>query len=340
MQSTSYKFSTKIIAATLGGFFLLLTNIAQADITVNEIFNQLGFSEQEKQAVLSGKLIKRMLKKRSDHEMAVAVAFKLNKNSEQLRKDFLKGLFIDKPDDIVSYQFISPDADFPELQLTAKEQQEMGKFLAAEPGNTLNLSADEIKAFNELAKTDALGSAAILTQLHHLLKSRYKAYRQGGPALIAPYQRSASKQYKLGDYLSKNRQEILPTIRQSFPEFYKALNNYPQYKPTGLQERFILLKMNIQGQLAFALEHRMALQENGAEVMAVTYFYVSHTLNGQQGLGMLIPNSEESIVVQVTRASSDAVAGFGSSVKYFIGRRMLGDSISGFYQSVQKNYMQ
>ena len=33
----------------------------------------------------------------------------------------------------------------------------------------------------------------------------------------------------------------------------------------------------------------------------------------------------------------DAVAGFGSSTKHFIGRRMLADALSGYYESVKRN---
>lgn len=170
-------------------------------------------------------------------------------------------------------------------------------------------------------------------KLKHLLKSRYQAYRQGGNTAIAPYQRSAKEQYRLGDYFNKNQQSVLPALRQSFPEFYKVLINYPQYKPTGFQERFILLQLSIQERPAFVLEHRMAMLESGAELMAARYFYVSHTLNGQQGLGILLPNNKESIAVLITRASSDA--GFGSSSKHFIGRRLLAESLEKFYQSVQ-----
>jgi len=333
MKSIRHNFSITFMTALLWSLFCLQTNIASADTTPDEVFTQLGFSEQEKQDVLNGKLIKRMPKERSEQELAVTLAFQLKKDAEQLRNNFLKGLSIDKNEDIVSHQFISPDAAFPELKLTAKEQEEMSKFLAAKPGETLNLSADEIKGFNAL-KTDA----AALRQLQSLLESRYLAYRKGGSNAIAPYQRSAKKHYNLAEYFSKNRQAVLPALSKSFPESYKALNNYPKYKPAGLQERFLLLKLTIEGRPAFALEHRMAMQENGAQLMASAYFYVSQTLNGQQGLGILLPNGEDSIAVLVTRASSDAVAGFGSSTKHFIGRRMLADSLSKFYESVQEKY--
>ena len=329
-----YKFSKKMIIAFLSSLVFLQAGIASADTTPDEVFKQLGFSEQEEKDVLSGQLIKRSPKERSDQELAVTLSFRINKDAEQLRKNFMQGLSIDKNEDIVSHQFIKSGKDFPKLQLTAKEQKEMSRFLDAEPGEELNLSSDEIKAFNALDKTDAVA----LKQLFSLLESRYQAYRQGGPAAIEPYQRSAKKQYKLAEYFSRNRKEVLPALKKSFPEFYKVLNSYPEYKPAGLQDRFLVLKLNIEGRPAFALEHRMAMQENGAELMSSSYFYVSQTLNGQQGLGMLIPSGEDSVAILITRASSDAVAGFGSSTKHFIGRQMLADDLSGFYESVQKKY--
>ncbi len=340
MKTASKIFSIRFMTTLLWASLSSQANIACADTTPNAIFKQLGFSAQEQQNVMSGKLIKRMPDERSEQELAVTLAFRINKNTEQLRTKFLKGASIGKQEDIISYQFISPDADFPELQLTAKEQEEVNKLLTVKPGDTFNLSADEIKAFNALAKTDPQGNTAILKQLRSLLKSRYQAYRQGGSAMITPYQREDNKQYKLADYFSKNRRAVLPALSQGFPEFYKALNNYPDYKPAGLQDRFILLKMTIQGRLAFALEHRMAMQENGAELIASAYFYVSHTLNGQQGLGILIPNGDDSVAIVITRASSDAVAGFGSSTKHFIGRKMLADALEEQYQSVQQKYEQ
>lgn len=338
MKSESKKFSIKFMTALLWGLLSFQTNIASTDTTPNGMFKQLGFSAQEKQDVLSGKLIKRSPDEHSEQELAVTLAFRINKDAEQLSNKFIKGASIGKQNDIVSHQFISPDADFPALQLTTKEQEEVNKYLAAEAGDTFNLSADEIKTFNALAKTGTQDSAAALKQLHSLLKARYQAFRHGGSAAIAPYQREDNKQYNLADYFSKNRHAVLPALSQDFPEFYKALNNYPEHKPAGLQDRFILLKMIIQGRPAFALEHRMAMQENGVELMASAYFYVSHTLNGQQGLGMLIPNGSDSVAIVITRASSDAVAGFGSSTKHFIGRNMLANALEEQYQSVQKKF--
>jgi hypothetical protein len=86
------------------------------------------------------------------------------------------------------------------------------------------------------------------------------------------------------------------------------------------------------------MEHRLGIQENGAELMVSRYFYVSHTLNGQQGIGMLLKDGDDAIAVINMHASSDAVAGFGSSTKHLIGRQLLEGSLTEFYRSVQKKY--
>jgi len=332
IKNTRALSSGKFIGSILLLIFSLQLSISRAETSPEAVFNLLKFSEQEKQDVLTGKLISRTSKERSDKELAVTLAFRINTDSKLLRNNFIKGVSIDKPDDIVSYHFINSESDFPVLQLTPKELKELEEYLKAEPGSKLNLSTAEIKAFNNLAKTK------IAEQLQNVLKARYQAYRQGGTAGIAAYQRGDNEQYLLGEYFNKNTQAILPALSTLFPELYKTIKDYPKHKPAGLQESFILLKMTIQGRLAFAMEHRLGMQENGTEIMISRYFYVSHTLNGQQGIGMLLKNADDSVAVINMRASSDAVAGFGSSSKHFIGRQLLKDSLADFYQSVQKKY--
>ncbi len=68
----------------------------------------------------------------------MTVAFWIKKEAEQLRNNFLQGASIDRHDDIVSHQFINPDSEIPELQLTADEQKEIDEIITAKPCNALN----------------------------------------------------------------------------------------------------------------------------------------------------------------------------------------------------------
>lgn len=340
VKNTCALFSGKFIGSILLLMFSFQLSVSWAETSPEAVFKLLNFSEQEKQDVLNGKIISRKAKERSDKELAVTLAFRINTDSKLLRNNFLKGVGIDKPDDIISYHFISSESNFPILQLTPDELQELEEYRKVGSGNSLNLSAAEIKVFNALAKkeTGEKSHTAIAKHLQSVLKARYEAYRQGGTAAIGAYQRDDNEQYRLGAYFNKTSQAIIPALSTLFPELYKVVKEYPKYMPSGLQESFILLKMTIQGKLAFAMEHRLGMQEKGAEIMISRYFYVSHTLNGQQATGMLLKNGEDSIAVINMRASSDAITGFGSSTKHFIGRQLLEGSLTEFYQSVQKKY--
>ena len=222
--------------------------------------------------------------------------------------------------------------------LTPDEQSEIQHFLDASPGEDLNLSTDEIAAFKALkAKglSDADANNQVLAQVHTMLLARYQAYRTGGVSAIAPYERGDGKQYKLGEYF-RSITQVTPVMEKLYPKFHKILLEYPKIKDPDLKEQFFWIKMTVEGRPNFTLTHRLAMEENGAHVVAARHFYASHSYNGQQELGLLMPTQKGSVVVVLSRVSSDEVAGFGSSSKRFIGKRLLADDMSDFYKVVQK----
>jgi len=340
MQKSSWHLAKKLTALLLLACTYLNSSTTYANPNADDLLSHLEFSEQEKQDILSGQLISSTVQEKTEQELAVTLSFKFNKNLNQIRDIFMLGTVIHKNNDVIDYQFIDSASDFPKLPLTKENLREMEPLLEHQAENSFNLSADEISLFNALGTTEEQRHATIRKQLRSLLKSRYQAYRSGGFSAIAPYQRDNSQNYELGNYFIHSHQSEFSAFSTSFPVFYAMLNNYPNNKPSNLQERFILLKLSIQGRPAFALEHRIAMPENGVMLVSSHYFYVSHTLNGQKFLGVLFPNDEGALAVLLTRATSDAVAGFASSSKHFIGRKLLTNKLSEYYHSIRQSYMQ
>ena len=66
---------------------------------------------------------------------------------------------------------------------------EADRYLAASPGDTLNLSAGEIQAFNALASAGDDPKPQVEEQLKRLLLARYQAYVERGLGGMAPYER-------------------------------------------------------------------------------------------------------------------------------------------------------
>ncbi|MCK5190197.1 MAG: hypothetical protein KAR12_09110, partial [Methylococcales bacterium] len=230
-----------------------------AEISLDEVFKLLPFSEEEKQKILQGEVIKTLPDETADDELAVGVAFMVRNKPENISQNFLGGKTIDQPSAIISHHIISSEADFKGLGLKADEQDEIDEFLNASPGDGLNLSTDEIAAFKALKAKGLSGTDAgkqVLSQFHSILFKRYQAYKAGGVMAIAPYQREDGKHYKAGDYIHSVLLDT-PILEKLYPKFHKILLEYPKVKDPTLKENFFWMKMTVEGRPTFVLIHRM-----------------------------------------------------------------------------------
>ena len=293
----------------------------RADADVDQVFKLLPFSDDEKQKILKGAIVKTLPKETADRELAVSLGFLVKNNPELIQNYFLQGKLIDTPEAILNHRIIKTEFDFKALALTKDEQSEIQHFLAASPGEDLNLSTDEIADFKAL-KAKGLSGADANNQVQAMLLARYQAYRTGGVSAIAPYERGDGKQYKLGEYF-QSITKVTPVLEKLYPKFRKILLEYPKIKDPEMKEQFFWIKMTVEGRPDFTLTHRLAMEENGAHIIAARHFYASHSYNGEQELGLLIPTQKGTLAVVLIRLSSDQVAGIGSSAKRFIGLRSL-----------------
>lgn len=314
-------------------------SVATADF--DELLTHLPFSQEEKQKVLQGELVTVSVKESENDELAVMLAFLVKTTPDILKQHFIQGQWIALPEAIITDQKLTASStikDLSKMKFSLQESSQVSNYLSVQNGNDLNLSASEIKQFQSIKPADMQSQVAqqkVEEQLHDVLINRFQAYRTGGNNAIAPYQREQGKQYFLGNYFKKVT--LFDSIlQQYYPLFYKTLSHYPLNKPQHLKEGFFALKLEVEGAPAFALMHRMLLEEGDAIVVAMRHFYATQSYNGEQDLGLFIPVKEGVLVLGLFRTSSDAVAGFGSGVKHAIGRRLLASSLSKYYEHVQK----
>jgi len=320
-------------------FLCFFYSIAKADF--DELLKQLPFSPQEKQQILQGELITTQVEESEEHELAVLLAFVVKTTPIALKKHFIKGTWIDLPEPILTSQKLTPVStikDFSKLKFSANESNELERFLSVQAGNDLNLSDTEIKQFQLISQLDSNASDVQQTveeQLHKVLYNRFQAYTAGGVRKITPYQREQGEQFNLGKYFQKIT-GLSPILKQYYPLFYQTLSQYPDNKPSQLQESFFALKLKVEGRPTFSLMHRMLIEEGDAFAVALRQFYVTQSYNGEQGLGLFLPVKQGVLVLGIFRTSSDAVAGFGSSIKHSVGRRLLAYNLTQLYEKIQQ----
>jgi hypothetical protein len=62
-----------------------------AEVTLDEVFKQLPFSEEEKQKILQGEVIKTLPDESADDELAIGMAFMVRNKPENISLSFVGG---------------------------------------------------------------------------------------------------------------------------------------------------------------------------------------------------------------------------------------------------------
>lgn len=325
--------------------FLLLSHFSLAAIAnpnIDEILQKLSFTQQEKQQLLQGKLVTTQVKESTEHELAVMLAFTVKTSPEELKNQFIKGTWIDLPEQFLTYCKLPLEAtkkDFSTLKFSPFESDEINIFLTAKEGTELNLNTSEIDQFQSIRTenqpTDKL-KKVVEEQLQAILLQRFQAYLTGGVNTIQPYQREHGQYFLLGEYF-KNVTRFDPILQEYYPDFYQVLLNYPSNKPAQMEEAFFGLKLEVENRPTFTLMHRMVFEDGDSFAISIRQFYVSQSYNGEQNLGLFIPIKGGGVVIGLFRISSDAVAGVGSAIKHSIGRRLLTYNLTQYYEKVRRS---
>jgi hypothetical protein len=300
------------------------------------VLSELGFSASDQQEVKGGGFVTTTLKPTSDREITAAMAFLVttppSKLIEQARHDVL--LHTD-PNTIASGKVHAKEsaADFEGVTLTPNAKQRAALYLAAKPGDELNLSAAEIEAFGAL-KEKSGEAGAVLKQVRKSLLARYQAYRAKGLDGIADYQRGGGKATPAAGDL-RRADEAASALKTYTPAFYGALVGYPNDVPEGFEERFDWSNYEAHGTPTFVLTHRFSMSEGDGFVLGQRQFYVSRGYNVMQALVAFLPVKKGTLVVYVNRTSTDQVTGFGGGSKRSIGSRVMASQLKSLYAKVR-----
>lgn len=317
-------------AAAAGGF------------TVDQVMADLNLPTDAAARLRHGEMVHSDPQESSDRELGVGFTFLVQQPLADGLKAFRTAVDLKADPQLSAAVLIrgaGTIADFASLVLEPDGAAEAKRYLAASPGDTLNLSADEIQAFNALASAADDPKPRVEEQLKRLLLGRYQAYLERGLGGMAPYERRSGPFEPSGEL--RRASETAPLFKQHAPALQQLLLSYPEGKPAGLEEYFYWLRYDLDGRPNYTLRHRLAMPVGEIFAVADREFYVSHGYNTSQALAGLIPVPEGTVVVYRSRVSTDQVAGFGSSVKKGIGRSVMAKQLTDIFErsrgSFQRN---
>ena len=307
--------------------------------TVDQVVADLDLPADVGARLRRGEMVQSTPEESSDRELGVDLTFLVHQPLAEVLRAFQATVDLKAdPQLAASVPIDGPGtlADFAGLVLEPDGVAEANRYLAASPGETLNLSADEIHGFRALAAAGDGSKPNVEAQLKRLLLGRYQAYLQRGLGGMAPYQRGngpfePSAELRRASQAARLLQEYAPALR-------RRLLLYPQGKPVGIEEQFYWLRYDLDGRPNYTLRHRLAMQVGEFFALADREFYVSHGYNTSQAFAGLIPVPEGTVVVYRSRVSTDQVAGFGSAVKKGVGRSVMAKQLAGIFERSRDSF--
>jgi hypothetical protein len=321
----------RALASMLAVSLFWLASPVRAQPSAQSVLTDMGVSEADRQRVLNREFVSADISSVSDRDLGNSIVFMVKTTPDALAKQLVAGELTSGDPQVKVHGTLRGEgspADLAGLQISSAEAQALGR---AKAGSAFNLATSEIAALNAVASGDR---DAVQRKLHDILLARYRAYRAGGLAGIAPYDRGGSST-DVADELRKAT-EAAKVLRKHMPAFHAMLLGYPKATAPNTSERFSWALYDVNGTPTYVLTHIVTAAEGPVRGFAQRQFYVSTAYNVEQALGGFLPVQGGTIVVYAAHAFTDQVAGLGGAMKRGIGRRVMAEKLRAMFEADRK----
>jgi hypothetical protein len=293
-----------------------------------------GFTPVQIAQVEAGDFVAAEIKPSNPREIVAAFAFLAQVNPTGL-VNLLVNNIIDKTDtNTIAFEVVphTPKLEnFAKLTLEPGADQRAKAYRNAKPGTDLNLSSEEIAAFQKLGAGAA--TAAVEQQVRDALLARLQAYQTKGLDGIAPYARAGGSRSPSDDLRSAT--EASKRLQKLVPKTYQLFLDYPKGLPVGARDTYRWSHLMAHGTPTLALTHTLFVNEGIAWAILQRQFYVSNGYNSEQAVVGLLPMQKGTLVFYTNRTSTDQVEGLGGSAKRSIGSKLLASELEALYRKVR-----
>jgi hypothetical protein len=285
------------------------------------LLSSLGFSQDEIKQVMNGQIVRSdRMKAASDRELVAGMAFMVKDAPKDFVAKLKSGLAVKvDPQTLEAGTFngAGSAADLAKLTLDPNANSRAQAYVNASPGESLNLSAQEIATFDALQPTPA----AVTPAVRAALLARMQAYQTQGLDGIAPYARSYGTRSVAEEI--RTMVKASQALQRYVPNAYQMLLAYPHSKPAGMEEVFHWSQINAHDVPTYTLTHALFVPDGNAYVVVQRMYYVSAGFNCEQAIAAVVPVQGGTVMVYGNRTSTDQVEGWGGDMKRSIGSKLL-----------------
>ena len=304
---------------------------ASALPSADEVLQELQLSDGDRQRIREGEIVAWTATEGSERELALGMALLVKTKVENLTDLFREAASFMNIKAITTFGKIGNEGaltDFAGVTLAPNGEKEARRYLEAKPGDNLNLDAREMAAFRALksaSKDGAVPIQKVEVLIREGLLARYQAYRTKGIAGVSPYARKSGPHLLASDELSISVKQS-KLLAKYLPSVYDVLVKYPATtlkQGDEFEEQFFWINSEVFDRPTYTLSHRMLFRIGEAYVFVDRQYYASHEYNCLQQGALALQTEGGTVVVYLSRVSTDQVAGFGSSVKKSASRILM-----------------
>lgn len=309
-----------------------------ADASLAALFADFGFDARERREVDAGEIVAIDAHAVLEGELSGAAAMRLPIPPAAVAHLLRDGLVILADRQRQAHARIdagSGDAVWSAIRFGEGDEAEVERLERVEAGEAFNLSSAEIasvrQALNDSSgePVDALALAA--AAYRGVLAGRYLAYRGHGLRGLADYDR--------GEFLSSPAAELHHLGSRAVPPavraLARALEAYPAAQPSSLESLFFWKKTIVDGRPVFVLSHVLIDEGPERTTFALREYYVGHSYNVLQQLGLVVPYGDGSLMLAVNSTMTDRIVGTFGVIARPIGRLQARDALRRYFAGIR-----
>jgi hypothetical protein len=331
---------TVVVAAVLQGSTAVVAATAKPP-TVDQVFQRLGYSEEDKKAILGGKIISTDVKRTRDDQLIAAVALPIKASMAELAARLEDGSNIPLNVATLAWGEVKTGAleDYKGVAYRDAEKGEVQKLLQVKADNTFNFSSEEIaflkKEMKGLDAKDPASAEGVAAAYRQVLTGRFMAYSEKGLEGVANYDHGGSpltpaKQLRAVEEQAK---DFLTTF---FPDFWQALVGFPQGQDPDISSKVYWVKHSVEGRPAFILIHQMVQAGDDFVLTSQRQFYVGHTYESLQMIGLALPARDGAVIFSVNNVFTDQITGFFAGVAQSVGQSRTKENMTKHFKTVRQ----
>lgn len=309
---------------------------------LGSVFSQFGFSSEHRKQLDRSAIISVNIEPALRNELTGAVAMWLPIRISEFSIRIRSGINILADPGMTEYGEIDPGCGKTDLKRAAfsrDEDDEAARLFRLHPGTQFNFSAAEIASIRErLGNRPPLAREMLATAsaaYRMVLASRLRAYCEGGLDSLAEYDR--------GDDVASWPGKQLRGARATFPQtaalakVLKALDEFPRTPPNNIAQHLFWKKTEVNGRPTFILAHILLEERPDAVAFVLREFYVGHSYNILQQIGIALPQGQGSVVFALNSTITDAISGIFSGVARAIGQSRAREALEAYFEGIRRS---